>query len=415
MHTSNIGKTCPYCQFPLKADSEVVVCAACRIPHHRECWQENGGCTTFGCIGLVPAEREILDINIDQMSRDRNSIAISLSKKTIKAVALILFIGFFIYVLYVSQPLFKYYFLSEQIAINNSEIRGNTVGNLVNYGFAAKQDDIIYYLHLVFISPEEGSEMGLYKYDLVTNERIHLNNDFANYINVIDDWLYYVKAGQSLIHKVRTDGTEGINIGNHKASSLYAMGDWLYYVARDEHEEKSSIYKMRTDGSECNIISNDEAQYINVVADWLYYSNRNDDLHIYRIRTDGTGRSKLNVDASSYINVVDGWIYYKNEYDDGKIYRMRTDGSERSRLNDYRSTYINVADGWIYYYSCPKSNDNQCGIYKMRTDGSSLVMLKETNYVELINVVNGWLYFLGGDDFCMMMMRTDGSELQKSQ
>jgi hypothetical protein len=44
-----IGKTCPYCQFSLKADSEVVECCACKVPHHRECWAENGGCTTFGC------------------------------------------------------------------------------------------------------------------------------------------------------------------------------------------------------------------------------------------------------------------------------------------------------------------------------------------------------------------------------
>ena len=25
------------------------VCPECGIPHHAECWEENGGCTTFGC------------------------------------------------------------------------------------------------------------------------------------------------------------------------------------------------------------------------------------------------------------------------------------------------------------------------------------------------------------------------------
>jgi len=60
----NIGKTCPYCQFPLKQDSEAVQCPACKGPHHRECWAENGGCTTFGHHGLreearqLPADRE---------------------------------------------------------------------------------------------------------------------------------------------------------------------------------------------------------------------------------------------------------------------------------------------------------------------------------------------------------------------
>ncbi len=42
MVSSLIGKTCPYCQFPLKADSEVVQCSSCKMPHHRNCWAENG-------------------------------------------------------------------------------------------------------------------------------------------------------------------------------------------------------------------------------------------------------------------------------------------------------------------------------------------------------------------------------------
>ncbi len=49
MLNNYVGKTCPYCQFPIKQDSNVVECSDCLTPHHRERWQENGGCTTFGC------------------------------------------------------------------------------------------------------------------------------------------------------------------------------------------------------------------------------------------------------------------------------------------------------------------------------------------------------------------------------
>ncbi len=49
MRQKYIGKTCPFCQFPLKADSEAAECPSCKVPHHRECWVQNGGCTTFGC------------------------------------------------------------------------------------------------------------------------------------------------------------------------------------------------------------------------------------------------------------------------------------------------------------------------------------------------------------------------------
>ncbi len=59
MSQGYIGKTCPYCQYPIKQDSEVVVCAECHIPHHRGCWQENGGCTTFGHQGLREEARQV--------------------------------------------------------------------------------------------------------------------------------------------------------------------------------------------------------------------------------------------------------------------------------------------------------------------------------------------------------------------
>ena len=44
-----VGKTCPYCRFPLKPGEPVITCPACKLPHHADCWTENRGCTTYGC------------------------------------------------------------------------------------------------------------------------------------------------------------------------------------------------------------------------------------------------------------------------------------------------------------------------------------------------------------------------------
>jgi len=44
-----IGKICPFCKTEIKEDDAVKVCPACGIPHHENCWEENKGCTTFGC------------------------------------------------------------------------------------------------------------------------------------------------------------------------------------------------------------------------------------------------------------------------------------------------------------------------------------------------------------------------------
>ena len=50
-----IGKICPYCKSPITEESDVVVCSVCEMPHHKDCWIENSGCTTFGCTGTISA------------------------------------------------------------------------------------------------------------------------------------------------------------------------------------------------------------------------------------------------------------------------------------------------------------------------------------------------------------------------
>jgi hypothetical protein len=45
-----VGKSCPYCKTAIKdAEEEIKVCGVCGMPHHSSCWEENQGCTTFGC------------------------------------------------------------------------------------------------------------------------------------------------------------------------------------------------------------------------------------------------------------------------------------------------------------------------------------------------------------------------------
>lgn len=48
-----VGKICPYCKTIITQTDEIVVCSACEMPHHKNCWVENRGCTTFGCLGTI--------------------------------------------------------------------------------------------------------------------------------------------------------------------------------------------------------------------------------------------------------------------------------------------------------------------------------------------------------------------------
>ena len=41
--------TCPVCQCSVLADDELTTCPACGLQHHADCWNENLGCSAYGC------------------------------------------------------------------------------------------------------------------------------------------------------------------------------------------------------------------------------------------------------------------------------------------------------------------------------------------------------------------------------
>lgn len=64
-----IGKICPFCKTEFRSDDEIVVCSQCDMPHHKECWIENQGCTTFGCLGTIrSADQAATSVTTHQMT-----------------------------------------------------------------------------------------------------------------------------------------------------------------------------------------------------------------------------------------------------------------------------------------------------------------------------------------------------------
>ncbi len=53
MNDHYIDKNCPFCKSTFGQTDTIVVCSQCDMPHHKECWIENQGCTTFGCLGTI--------------------------------------------------------------------------------------------------------------------------------------------------------------------------------------------------------------------------------------------------------------------------------------------------------------------------------------------------------------------------
>ena len=54
---------CPYCRAPITLEAgEHCFCNGCGTPHHSDCYEENGGCTVFGC-RCAPADEPKLQVS----------------------------------------------------------------------------------------------------------------------------------------------------------------------------------------------------------------------------------------------------------------------------------------------------------------------------------------------------------------
>jgi uncharacterized membrane protein YhaH (DUF805 family) len=61
-------ESCPYCRESV-AESIGVECPTCKTPHHSDCWQENGGCTVFGC-EHAPADEPKVALTASDFGRE---------------------------------------------------------------------------------------------------------------------------------------------------------------------------------------------------------------------------------------------------------------------------------------------------------------------------------------------------------
>lgn len=52
------GKTCSICMSVFIAGENTVRCPYCDLVFHVECWQENGGCSAYGCQGTPELEKK---------------------------------------------------------------------------------------------------------------------------------------------------------------------------------------------------------------------------------------------------------------------------------------------------------------------------------------------------------------------
>ncbi len=313
--------------------------------------------------------------------------------------------------------------------------RGNTTGNINEYGFSAAKDGWVYYSEFKdnnsLIYKTNGSEKSQLLYENQAN---------ILFLNVVDSWIYYDKGDlskrdskgypvQSIICRMKTDGSEKTEIATTGAlNHLSVVDGWIYYSYIDSG--KYIVSRMKTDGSEKTDILNLDTLILdfNVVGKYMYYlevDNSTQAISIYKQEIGSSDKTELlkedKLDLLD-LNVAGDYIYYEKADKQTKaatIYRMKTDGSgekEISKEDACAWSVLNVTDDWIYYMT-----DNQTGsttynskIYRMKPDGSKRTKISDKDIcISAMNIVGDWIYYTKIDQNTgieIRKMKLDGSD-----
>ncbi len=284
------------------------------------------------------------------------------------------------------------------LSAGQTEVMGNTTGNTANGGHVVETDKAIYisypgqglcridkasenmelicdhdadslniadgYLYCRFFDANSSKynsaiNLGIYRVKLDTYEAEKLNDDFATWINVEGEWIYYIDEADRKPYKMRLDGSGRTKICDSSARCLNVIGDWIFF---QNLNKGSALFKMKTDGS--NLIQLSEhystAICINILGDYIYYLEDAPYTGLYRMKTDGTGKIKLDSSVIESLNVIGDYIYYSGK--GTEISRMKTDGTEKKELvraTEDSGIEVNIANGLIFTHD-----------YKINLDGS---------------------------------------------
>jgi hypothetical protein len=173
------------------------------------------------------------------------------------------------------------------------------------------------------------NRQGLYKKSMDSDESYLLAKDFAFSINLLDEWLYYIRSTDMHVVKVRTDGSDYQSVMEKETSYLTVDDQHFYFLDANDH-----LCLSNHEGKEVKTIVAEAVKSFNISDQWIYYQNKNQPWDLIRTRKKGTESQKILLNGGAFLDIyTDGNTAYvmaalnKFKYSDTGIYRISDDGA----------------------------------------------------------------------------------------
>lgn len=295
---------------------------------------------------------------------------------------------------------------------NDDELVGNTAGNIYNGGLFCEKDGIIYFSN----DNDNGS---LYMMTSDTSEIRKLHNDKAAYINVDENYIYYVHASDTDendsgscipinntgIYRINIDGNNRKLLSSKPAGYITLKGNYIYYQNYNV-DNGLCLYRNQTDGSLERLLIHDAVIPATITDNRLYYTGNNSDHNIYYLDLSSFTTGTF-IEGDFMYPIFFGEYIYFIDRSDNTIKRMNKDGTERTVLVNEPCSAFNITNSGKYLYYQVDDNDNS-KICRMNLETSEADVLLDGRYKQ-IHVTDQYVFFKDSDNTYTYILPADGN------
>lgn len=295
---------------------------------------------------------------------------------------------------------------------NNEDTIGNSTGNIYNGGLFCEADGHIYFSNL----SDDGN---LYVTDSNLLNFKKLSEDKAVYINVDNNYIYYVRANNTRensthnilmynntgVYRIKQNGSDLKAVSYQPGAYLTLKGNHLYYQKYDV-ESGLFLYQNSIDCSEEKLLVKDAVIPAAVKENKLYYAGLSYD-HNFNAVDLSTCNTKAVLEGSFLYPILhSGYLYYMDVKDNYKIYRANEDGSDPVMLVDDRCSAYNITNSGKYlYYQIDNGLNNQiCRIDLTTLKAETLL----SGDYKQIHVTDNYVFFRDFNDTTTFVILADG-------
>lgn len=217
--------------------------------------------------------------------------------------------------------------------VNRSEhTYGNTDYHNASYGAIVTDDEYWYYAGTGGIKKQAKADILQFN----TNKEIFSASSL--YLNLYNDYLYFLNQENNTIYKIDKDGNKRQEIANN-IKSFYIVDDCIYYN-KYEGEYMGGIYRMDVNGENEETVVNRSVKKFVPYGNLLYYIAGSKVL----ARTDLNGNNEEIIlgDVNNF-KILDNVIFYEDVVDNNNVYMLLSDKTtQRLSGTSYYDSEITV-------------------------------------------------------------------------